>query len=554
MEFNVADLIERIAGHIPEREALVCGDQRVSYGELNRRANLFGGYLLSVGLGKGDHIAIYGYNSIEWLVAMMGCFKVGAVPINVNFRYVEEELRYLLNDADAKALVYEAEFASKVAAVRASLPLLRHFVHLGPLHEAEGLADSLSFEQACAVNATARFPQHHADDHYLLYTGGTTGMPKGVVWRQGDAVMVMGGGIDMYTHEPFASPEQMADRCIAPNAFALKSMQLAPLMHGAAQWGVLRALFEGWTVVMTPLKHFDPHAVWDLVEREGVNVLLVTGDAMAKPMMDALLELKPDGSAYNTSSLLALASASAIFSPSLKDAYCELLPGVVITDNIGSSESGFTGSSVHEKHKAETNAGGPRVLPARHVVLLDDALNIMPPGDERIGRIARGGFIPLAYYKDPVKSAETFVTAADGQRYVIPGDMGRHNADGTITLLGRGSLCINTGGEKVFPEEVEMALKAHPDVHDCLVAATPDDRFGSCVTALIQLREGASAPALECLHAACASHIARYKLPRRVYFVGAIRRTPSGKADYAWAQQEAMRHYQSALACAVKIA
>lgn len=550
MEFNVADLIERVAANIPERDAVICGENRASYKKFDDDSKGFAAFLLKRGLGKGDHVGIYGYNSIEWVTAMLGCYKIGAVPININFRYVDEELIYIGRDADLKALVYDVEFSDNVRRIRDQLPLLQHFVSVdwsGEASKYTAVEDSICFYDACKTVLDRAFPPRSGDDHYVLYTGGTTGMPKGVVWRQEDAVMILGGGIDMYTQEPIDSPEKMADRCLAENATPMKSLQMAPLMHGAAQWAILRALFEGSTVILLARKTFDPHEVWQQVEREAVNIIMVTGDAMAKPLMLALEEGKPDGTEYNTSTLFAFASTSAVFSPALKDRYVERLPHVVITDNIGSSESGFTGTTIHEKGKAETDVGGPRVTPARNTVVLDDQLNIIPAGDERIGFLAKSGYIPLAYYKDEEKTAKSFVTAADGKRYVIPGDRARHNADGTITMLGRDSQCINSGGEKIYAEEVEMAVKAHPAVLDCLVVATPHERFGQCVTALIKLQNGDQRPDLASLHKACSTHIARYKLPRRVYYVKTIKRSPSGKADYRWAKEEAQLLYYAEL-------
>ncbi len=546
MEFNVADLVERVAKNVPDKEAVIFGSQRATYKHFDERSRQFARYLLSQGLGKGDHVGIYAYNSIEWIEVMLGCYKIGAVPININYRYVEDELLYLLKDADIKAVVYDNEFSDKINAVRDQLPLLKHFIYLdnqNAVADAQEVKGSISYTQACQCNADVTFPARSADDHYVIYTGGTTGFPKGVVWKQGDAVMIFGGGIEMNTQQPIESPEIMADRCLNAAFFSPRSLNMAPLMHGAAQWGILRALFEGGTVVLLSKKSFDAHEVWQQIEKESVNVLMVTGDAMAKPLMDAYEEGKPDGSRYNPATLFAFASTSAIFSPSLKDKYAETFPNIFITDNIGSSESGFTGTTVHQKGQAETNAGGPRVTPAKNVVVLDENHKLIPAGDERIGVLAKGGYVPIEYYKDPKKSAETFITAPDGIRYTIPGDMARHNADGTITMLGRGSQCINSGGEKIYPEEVEMAIKAHPDVYDTLVAATPDERFGSCVTALIQLKKGAAEPSLESIHEACKTHIARYKLPRRVYFIEMIKRAPSGKADYRWAKNEAMRLY-----------
>lgn len=543
MEFNVADLIERVAKHIPNREALVCGERRATYQDLNQHAQQFAVYLMSIGLGKNDHIAIYAYNCIEWAEVLLACYKIGAVPININYRYVEEELHYIFNNADIKAVIYEAQFTERLKNIIPRLPKMQHFIHLD--QDNDVVAGSIYYQQALAIDsASVTFPIRRGDDLYVLYTGGTTGMPKGVVWRQHDIIMALGGGIDMTTQEAIATPELMADRCIKENAFYMRSMQLAPLMHGAAQWGLLRALFEGHTVLMLASKSFDADEVWRMIEREQVNTVLLTGDAMARPMMDALLKSSEGGKpGFNTSSLFVFASSAAVFSPSLKDKYTDVLPNVLIMDNIGSTESGYTGAAVHQKGKADSNAGGPRVSPGRDVVVLDENYTLLQPGSEKQGFLAKGGFIPSAYYKDEKKSAATFITGADGKRYVIPGDMAIYNADGSITMLGRGSLCINSGGEKIFPEEVEVAIKAHEAVYDCLVVGTPDERFGSAVTALIQLAKGFAEPDLKSIHAACASHIARYKVPKRVYIVDKVKRAPSGKPDYQWAKQEAMRRF-----------
>ena len=545
MEFNVADLIERVAKHIPDREALICGEQRATYKDLDERSQQFAAYLISIGVSKDEHVAIYAYNCIEWAEALLACYKVGAVPININYRYVEEELHYIFDDADITAVIYESQFADRLENIKARLPKLKRFIHLDD--DCAVIDGSASYQKSLNTDINSvTFPERSGADLYVLYTGGTTGMPKGVVWRQHDIIMALGGGIDMASQEAIATPELMADRCIQENAFYMRSMQLAPLMHGAAQWGLLRALFEGHTVVMSANKSFDADEVWQLVEAEKVNTVLVTGDAMAKPMMDALMKSREDGkSGYDISSMFVFASSAAVFSPSLKDQYADALPNAMIMDNIGSSESGYTGATVHEKGKAETNAGGPRVNPGRDVVVLDEDFKLIEAGDERQGHMAKGGYIPLSYYKDEKKTAETFITGTDGNRYVIPGDMATHNADGTITMLGRGSLCINSGGEKIFPEEVEAAVKAHDDVYDCLVVATPDERFGSAVTVMVQLMEGVDEPSLESIHEACATHIARYKVPRRMYIVDEVMRAPSGKPDYKWAKQAAMERLES---------
>ena len=312
-------------------------------------------------------------------------------------------------------------------------------------------------------------------------------------------------------------------------------------MHGAAQWGLLRALFEGGAVIFSDKKSFDADHVWQLVGKEKANVMLITGDAMARPLMDAMNTRAEAGEAYDLSSMFVLASSAAIFSPSLKDAFTEKLPNVLIMDNIGASEVGYCGAAVHCKGGADKDAGGPRVQPGPDTILLDEEFNVIPMGSNREGWLARGGNIPLAYYKDEEKTRKTYITAGDGRRYAIPGDRARANEDGTITLLGRGSGCINSGGEKIFPEEVEGAIKAHPAVVDALVIGTPDERFGSCVTALVQLRPGVAEPSLESIQEACVCQIARYKLPRKIFFVNEIARSPSGKPDYKWAKEEAVK-------------
>lgn len=543
MDFNVASIFERVASNIPDKEAIICGNERLTYGEFDRRANRVARHLASIGISKGDHVAIYAYNRLEWVEAMLACYKLSAVPVNVNYRYVEDELQYLLNDADVKAIVFERQFGPLLAAIREKLPKLQHYI---AIEDGSGAAlDGLHADEYDTVTAkqsdTPLDIERSGDDLYVLYTGGTTGMPKGVVWRQEDVIMALGGGLDMGTGQPIASADIMADRCIQPNAFSMRSLQLAPLMHGAAQWGLLRALFEGATVVMSDRKSFDADYVWQLIGNEKVNVMLITGDAMARPLMDALVAREETGTPYDLSSMFVVASSAAIFSPSLKDAFTEKLPNVLIMDNIGASEVGYCGAAVHSKGGADKDAGGPRVAPGPDTILLDDDFNVIPMKSGQEGWLARGGNIPLAYYKDEAKTAKTYITASDGRRYAIPGDRARANEDGTITLLGRGSGCINSGGEKIFPEEVEGAIKAHPAVVDTLVVGTPDERFGSCVTALVSIRPGFAEPTLESIQEACTTQIARYKLPRRVFFVNEIARSPSGKPDYKWAKEEALK-------------
>lgn len=534
MEFNVADLFEASADAVPERTALVCGDARRSFRELDERASRVAHHLAAHGVGAGDHVGVYAMNRVEWVESMLGCYKLRAVPINVNYRYVEQELRYIFDNADLVAVVHERRFTPRIAAVRSELPRLRHAVALedesGEDLDALG---SVPFEEALSAASSKRdFGPRSPDDLYVLYTGGTTGMPKGVLWRQQDVIFALGGGIDFVTGEPAARPEDLTAKTAEPS---LVRMVLPPMMHGAAQWGSLGAFFIGHPVVLYGERSFDPHRVWELVARERAQVMNVTGDAMARPLVEALLE---DPSRHDVSSLVALASTAAVFSPSVKAQFKELFPNLVITDSVGSSETGFQGTSMYAGADAPKREGaGVSVRPGRDTIVLDDDLQPVAPGSDVIGRFARGGNIPLGYYKDEAKTRETFVEV-EGRRYAIPGDFAKVEEDGSITLLGRGSVCINSGGEKIYPEEVEGALKSHPDVFDALVVGVPDQRFGERVAAVVQPRPGRE-PTLEGLDSHCRSRIAGYKIPRALHLVEAIQRQPSGKPDYPWAKRVA---------------
>jgi acyl-CoA synthetase (AMP-forming)/AMP-acid ligase II len=533
MEFNVADLVEAAADRVPEREVLVCGPNRRTYAQLDARANQLAHYFLSLGLERGDHIGIYGYNSAYWIEAMLAAYKIRAVPINVNYRYVEEELFYLFDNADLVALVHDAQFAPKIANVRGRLPLLKHCVAIDDESGEDCSAiGAVAYEAALAQGSSARdFEPRSGDDMYILYTGGTTGKPKGVMWRQHDVIFTLGGGIDHMTREPAESPLTLTNKI---SDYYLTMAPLAPLMHGAAQWGVLGPLFVGTKIVLWSGR-FDPHAVWHMVERERVNTLQLTGDAMGRPLIEALNE---PGASYDLSSLMVISSTAAVFSPSVKLQYLERFPNVMLMDATGSSEQGFTGMNQVTKESlvaSETHKPGLQVKPGRDVTVFDEDFKPVAPGSGVIGKVARGGNVPIGYYKDPQKTAETFVVV-DGKRWAIPGDYATVEADGTITVLGRGSVSINSGGEKIFPEEVEAALKSHPSVFDALVVGVPDERWGSRVAAVVQARPGHT-PVLADLDAHCRQHIAGYKIPRELHRVEQVRRSPSGKPDYPWAQE-----------------
>ncbi len=531
MEWNIADLVERIADLAPDREVLVCGDQRRTCAQLEERSNRLANHLASVGIGPGDHVGVYAFNCVEFVESMLGAYKLRAVPINVNYRYVEDELRYLFDNADLKALVHHRRFTPRIAAVKDEMPLLRHRIAIdddsGEDFRATG---AVAYEDVLASASPSRsFGSRSPDDLYMLYTGGTTGMPKGVMWRHHDVIFTLGGGIDHATGIPAQRPEDISAKMTATPTV---SMAIAPLMHGASQWATLGALFTGNKVVLYGDRSFDPDAVWRIIEKERVQTLAITGDAMGRPLVEALAG---PSSGRDLASLVVVASTAAVFSPSVKEQFKQRFPNLIVVDSVGASETGFHGTSLYQAGESSlAKSGVVRVRPGRDTTVVDETGRPLVPGSGVVGKLARTGNVPLGYYKDPKKTAETFVEFG-GRRYSIPGDFATIEADGTITLLGRGSVCINSGGEKVFPEEVESALKAHPEVFDVVVVGVRDERWGERVAAVLQPRAGHT-PTLEELAAHCRSKIAGYKIPRALYLVERIERSPSGKPDYPWAK------------------
>ncbi len=536
LEFNLADMFENAVDHFGDREYLVCDGKRRTYAEMDERANRLAHHLAREGIGPGDHVGIYALNSVEWVETLWAVFKLRAVWININYRYVEDELAYLFDNADLKALVYQQEFGPRVQGVLDTLPLLGHSIVIDDGSGADvSKLDSVGYEDAVASGAPGRdFGPRSADDRYILYTGGTTGMPKGVVWRQEDVFYALGGGIDILTGVKATRPEEMAEKGLA-NPTQAVMLPIAPLMHGATQWGVMGQALVGNKVCLIP--RFEPVEVWKLVAAEGVHAMMITGDAMGRPLLEALDD--PEVKDLDLSSWVSLSSTAALFSPSVKDAFLERFPNLILTEAIGASESGSNGYTMIEKGKTAMK-GGPTVTPITDTVVLDEDLEVVEAGSEVIGKVARRGNIPLEYYKDPKKTAETFVTDKQGVRYAIPGDFATMDADGTITLLGRGSVSINSGGEKIFPEEVEGAVKGHPDVYDCVVVGVKDERWGQRVVAVVQCRESTS-PTLESIQEHCRTMIAGYKVPREMHFVDSVQRSPSGKPDYRWAQEVAAK-------------
>jgi acyl-CoA synthetase (AMP-forming)/AMP-acid ligase II len=531
MEFNLADLFENAVDHFGEREYLVANGVRRSFAEMEARANRLAHHLAEQGIGPGDHVGIYALNSVEWVETLWAVFKIRAIWININYRYVEDELRYIFDNADLKALVYQRQFAPHVVAVRDCMPDLVHSIAIedGDDADLQGL-DSAAYEEAMASSSPKRdFAPRSGDDRYILYTGGTTGMPKGVIWRHEDVFFALGGGIDAYTGWKAKRPQDMIARADAPGPKS--NFATAPLMHGASQWSVMNGSFVGRKSVLTA--KFDPVDAWRLVERERVDALMITGDAMARPLIEALDE---EGANYDISSLLLVISSAAIFSPTVKDDFFRHLPSLIIIDSVGASEMGNNGMLICTQGNTAMLGGGPTFKAGQGTCVLDENLRPVEPGSGRTGKIARSGHIPLEYYKDPEKSRATYVTGPDGVRYSIAGDFARLESDGTVTLLGRGSVSINSGGEKIYPEEVEAAIKSHPDAYDAVVVGVPDPRWGSRVAAVVEPR-GGTAPSLEQIQAHCRTKIAGFKVPREIHLVDRIERSPSGKPDYPWAKR-----------------
>ncbi|MCX4815735.1 acyl-CoA synthetase [Streptomyces sp. NBC_01239] len=535
MEYNIADLFESVVDVVPDREALVYIDhpgtgaeRRLTYAELDAAANRIAHHLIDTGIRPGEHLGLHLYNGVEYLQTVLGCLKARVVPVNVNYRYVEEELVYLYRDADLVALVFDAEFTERVAAALPRAEQLRHLVRVGA-PPAEGPdVPAVAFTDAEATGSPERgFPARSPDDQFIIYTGGTTGMPKGVMWRQEDLFFSgLGGGAP--TGEPVKKPQELAERVAAGGA-GITFFPTPPLMHGTSTLTAFIGFNFGQRIVIH--RKFAPEEVLRTIEKEKVSSMSLVGDAMLRPLIDAL-----NGPMKGTdcSSMFSVSSSGAIMSETVRRQFQELLPNTMLLNNYGSSESGFNGTAT-----ADSGAGKSFRIRVNSRTQVVDPATYEPVAVGEIGRVAQCGHVPLGYYNDPRKTAETFFEKG-GQRWVLLGDMATVDEEGVVTVLGRGSQCINTGGEKVYPEEVEQALKSHPDVYDALVAGVPDAKWGNHVAAVVELRPGAERPSLDDIQTHCRTHLAGYKIPRQLVFADSIQRSPSGKADYRWAREVAV--------------
>ncbi len=542
MAFNLAQVHEAVAAANPDRPAIIWGDRRWTYQELTDRTRRFANALLEHGIGVHrereelaghesgqDHVALYLHNGNEYIEAMLGSFKARAAPFNVNYRYVAEELQYLLDNAQAKVVVFHSTFAPILAEVLPQLEGVELLVQVVDDSGHDLLPGAIEYEALLASASAARPDvQWSPDDLYILYTGGTTGMPKGVLWRQHDIFISAMGG------RPFGQKEALPDLDavveVSTNGGAAM-MSAAPLMHGAAQWATFTAFTNGNTVALPrETKKLIPSDVWSSVEEHKVLTLQIVGDAMARPLIDEL-----DARTYDLSGFLALVSGGAAMNSSLKDRFLEHVPHAIVLDAVGSSETGA--QMGHTSMKGATATGTFQPGPETSVVAADLSAELAP-GSTETGWLAQRGHVPLGYLGDAAKTAATF-PVIDGTRFAVPGDRANWREDGIIELLGRDSVTINSGGEKIFAEEVEQAIAHHPGVYDVIVVGRPSEQWGSEVVAIVQVAEGATVTDEELL-AEAVTHIARYKLPKAFVYRDALVRSPAGKADYRWARDQAL--------------
>ncbi len=542
MDFHFAEVFDVIADAVPDREAVIFRDRRLSFAGFRDRSRRLANFLLERGLAVRaerdalaghesgqDHLAIYLYNGNEYLESMLGAFQARVAPLNVNYRYVEEELLYLFRNSGSRAVVYHAEFAPRIAAIRGQLPELELLIQVADDSGEALLPGAVDYEETLAASTDERPDVDPSpDDLYILYTGGTTGMPKGVLWRSADIHMAaMGGrkpdGVELDSLDEVANWARAGGH--------IKAVIGPPLMHGAAQWGTFINLGMGNACILPgENRKLDPADFLSTIEREKAGMCLIVGDAFARPILDEI-----GRGDYDLSSLLVIASGGAPLSTAHKKEFLSHAPQVTVIDSIGSSETGAQATNPSNASTDVTTGDFKPLVGA--AVVSEDLTRALDPGDEEVGWFAQRGRVPLGYLDDADKTARTFPVIGS-VRYAVPGDRARYRADGGIDVLGRDSVTINSGGEKIFAEEVENAIKLHPDVFDCVVAGRPSERWGQEVIAIVRLREGAAATESD-LQAEAAKHLARYKLPKQYVFRAEIQRSPSGKADYRWARAQA---------------
>ena len=532
MEWHFATLWESISDLLSDRAAVVCGDRRVSWSEWEDRSARLAGAFAAAGLGTDAKIGLYLYNSIEYTEVQFAAFKNRQVPININYRYLDDELHYLLENSDAEALVFHTSLGERVERVRPRCPGVKLWIEIddgGP-----SLDGTVPYEDLISSNPPRPRIERSEDDLYMLYTGGTTGMPKGVMYNLGGMTQsfvastfpTLGLGLPGSAEET----PSLVQRAISEGK-GITAIPACPMMHGTGGWvGTMMPHCAGGTVVALQGRSFDAHELWTTVEREQANELVIVGDAFARPMLRALEEAKEAGKPYNTSPVKLIVSSGVMWTSEVKAQLLEW-GEFILFDAMGSSEGAMGNQITTRGNVGET---ARFVMSATTKVFTEDGRPV-EPGSSETGMVAAGGNVPIGYYKDPDKSRATFKTI-DGVRYSFPGDWARVEADGTLTLLGRGSQCINSAGEKIYPEEVEEAIKRHDDVVDCLVVGLPDEKFGQCVAAVASVAPGADLTE-EGLRSYIKTKLSAYKAPKKITLVEKVQRAPNGKADYKWARQ-----------------
>ena len=531
MNLDFASVWEMVSDLVPENDALICGEDIVTWKEYDDSASKIASALSEAGLGANSKAGLYLNNSNEYLIAQYAIFKVGGIPINVNYRYVEEELIYLLENSDAEAVFYHACYSSRIKEISGSLPNIKAWIEVSDGTESK-FDKSLKYEEL--LNQYPPMKRIHRDPEtvYMLYTGGTTGMPKGVMYKQGEFLVYLFRTLKAMGYdvpEDLSDLESRIEASKSSNAF-IRSVVGCPLMHGTGMWlGAFLPLLLGGTAITTSNLGFDPDQLWAQVQNKKATNIVIVGDAFAKPMLDALNRGVSDSNAYDISSVQVIISSGVMWSAEVKQGLLEH-HDMKLMDTMGSTEGGM-GASVTTRDNPPATAKfslNPGVI-----VLADDG-EILSPGSEKIGLIGTSGLVPVGYYKDEKKSAETF-REVDGIRYSFPGDYAKLEVDGTITLLGRGSNCINSAGEKIYPEEVEEALKKDALVFDCLVVGMPDEKFGQKIVAVVSTVDNQQINESELIENTRKS-IAGYKLPKTILFTDEVQRAPNGKANYKWAK------------------
>lgn len=540
-EFNLSRVFATVAAAVPDQEVLVWRDRRLTYAAMDARIDGVAHYLAGAGLGRTtaradlagheigqDTVGLYLRNGNEYPEAMVAAYRAGAIAFNINYMYVEEELVYLLNDAGAAALVYHAEFAPRVAAILDRVPSIRVLIQVSDESDHDLLPGAVDYETVVTTPPVA-LPEALGEDAFLLYTGGTTGMPKGVIWRHHDVYVAAMGGRPFGSPDPYTSYEQIAEGA-RNGGGGIRLLMTAPFMHGAAQWSSFHMITTGGKIVLPDnVQSMDAVDWLRTTEREGVMSIPVVGDAMARPLVEEL-----ERGDYDMSGLAAINNGGAPISPGVRHRIHEALPNILILDAVGSSE---TGIQMNHYSAAGNEAQTAVFSPEPDTTVVDDLrTRVLAPGEGE-GWLARRGLVPLGYLGDAEKTSRTF-PVIDGVRFSVPGDRAGLLEDGRIHLLGRDAVTINSGGEKIFAEEVERALAAHPDIADVIVAGRPSERWGSEVVAIVALRADSTATDADLL-AEAGKHVARYKLPKAIIRRPAISRSPSGKADYRWARQQA---------------